>query len=82
MTLRGWKNIMNTRPGRKPRIRTRAIEQSNFHGAEFTDEELAWMRAVQDWQKATGVKYPSMRDYLAIARAMGYRKVELPNAQV
>lgn len=62
--------------GRRPKTRTRATEQSSYHGSEFSNEELEWIRAVSQWQKETRIKYPALRDYLAIAHSLGYRKVE------
>jgi hypothetical protein len=42
---------------------------------DYTDEEMAFMRAVQTWKKRTGKLFPALSEILAIVRELGYRKV-------
>jgi hypothetical protein len=44
----------------------------------YTPEEQAFLRAVEAWKQANGVKFPLVSEYLAIAVALGYRRVAEP----
>ena len=44
----------------------------------YSDEEREFLVALDRWRRATGVKFPHATDILAIAVALGYRKVEPP----
>lgn len=42
----------------------------------YDDEQREFLQAVEAWKKANRKPYPTCCDLLAIAKAMGYRKVE------
>lgn len=44
-------------------------------GADYTEEELAFLSAMRHWMERTRVKFPHFTDVLAVAKALGYRKV-------
>jgi hypothetical protein len=44
-------------------------------GQEYTAEELEFMKAVDRWKRKNNCPYPSWGQVLAIARALGWRKV-------
>ena len=45
-------------------------------GDGYTDEQLAFMRAIEDYKNATGDRFPTWCKVLEIAKALGYRKEE------
>jgi hypothetical protein len=49
-----------------------------YPGAEYTQEETEFLRAMQRWMKANRCKFPSFADVLRVARSLGYRKVSPP----
>jgi len=44
-------------------------------GRDYSEEERQWLVAVDRWRRKTGRKFPSACDLLALAVALGYRKV-------
>lgn len=49
-----------------------------FPGSGYTEEELAWIKAVEKLQKRTGRKFLSHVDFLRLARSIGYRRDPTP----
>lgn len=44
-------------------------------GADYSGEEVFWLRAISNYQQKTGKRVLSARDTIAIAKSLGYRKV-------
>jgi hypothetical protein len=44
--------------------------------AIYTDEETAFLIEVDKWKQRTQTRFPAATEYLAIAKAMGYRKAD------
>ncbi len=42
---------------------------------EYTDEELAFLKAVDAWKKKTGKSFPTCVDFLSIAKSLGYQRI-------
>jgi hypothetical protein len=42
---------------------------------EYTEEEILFFRAVEQYKKKYKRLFPSLREVLAIARSLGYRRV-------
>lgn len=45
-------------------------------GSEYTEEEIAFIKAMEEWMRRTRTKFPTFTDVLRVAKALGYRKVE------
>lgn len=43
---------------------------------DYTPDELEFMKAMDSWRHWRGGRYPTCRDVLDVAKALGYRKVE------
>jgi hypothetical protein len=50
----------------------------HFDGSETTPEETEFLLAVLAYQKRFRRRYPTWREVLGVARALGYRKVAPP----
>lgn len=48
-------------------------------GCGMTDDEWEFLKAVAAYQKRWNRRYPSWREVLHVARALGYRKVAPPD---
>jgi hypothetical protein len=44
-------------------------------GSDYTAEEIAFMLALDRWKRATNTPHPSWQQVLAVAAALGYRRV-------
>lgn len=47
-----------------------------FNGWDYTDDEREFMLTMDRWKRERHRPYPDCRDILAVARSLGYRKVE------
>lgn len=45
-----------------------------FPGADYTDEETDFIRAMDEFIRTTGRKFPTWTEALAVLKALGYRK--------
>lgn len=50
----------------------------NFQGCDFTDEELAFLKAIAAYQKRWNRRFPTWREALHVLKCLGYRKVAAP----
>lgn len=50
--------------------------KDNCAGRDYTVEEMQFILAVDHWRLLTGRRFPSASEYLALAKALGYRQVE------
>lgn len=64
------------RPDRSTGGRPPAGERPSIHGDTFehTDEEHAFLRAVDAWKRANKKPFPLVSDYLAILKSLGYTR--------
>lgn len=46
-----------------------------FDGADMSDDDVEYLRAIADYQKRFGRRFPTWLEVLHIARCLGYRKV-------
>ena len=60
-------------PGRRRTEERRAAEEG-----EMTDEQFAFLQAVNEYKKVNSRPFPSWSEVLDIVTAMGYRKVADP----
>ena len=58
------------RDGRSAKTAARGTEC--VAGADYTDEETAFILAVAAWRKKHRVRFPAATDYHAVARELGY----------
>jgi hypothetical protein len=58
---------------RAKKERRRRIDPTTFE-KQYTDDELEFMNAVQQFKTRTGKSFPSHGDVLRVAAALGYRK--------
>lgn len=49
-------------------------------GADYTDDELQFLRAIVAYKQRRKRPFPTWREVLAIARSLGYRRVAEPTA--
>jgi hypothetical protein len=54
--------------------RSRQLED----GSHYSAEEVAFMFAVERWMRQHRARYPSSREVLRVAHALGYRKEGAP----
>ena len=47
-------------------------------GSEYSDDQIAFLKAVERWKRRNDYRMPDCRDVLAIATELGYRKVAQP----
>lgn len=45
---------------------------------DYTDEEMEFLKAVEEFKKKRRVRFPHATDYLAVLVSLGYRKVVEP----
>lgn len=45
----------------------------------YSSEEFEFIQAVEAYKKQNKVKFPTFSEILAVAKALGYRKVEKPS---
>lgn len=45
-------------------------------GAEYTADEIEFIRAMDTFMKRTGKRFPTFTEVLAVAKSLGYRKNE------
>ena len=48
------------------------------HGAALTDEEIAFMKAMDDYKRKSGRQFPTWSEVLEVLRSLGYRQVAEP----
>ncbi|HEY2908960.1 MAG TPA: hypothetical protein VGI99_01875 [Gemmataceae bacterium] len=58
-----------------PKILGASSYTENFHGCKITDEEWAFMKAMEAYQRRWRRRYPSWREVLFVLECLGYRKV-------
>ena len=58
-----------------PRILGASSYSELFHGSKITDEEWAFMKAMEAYQRRWRRRYPSWREVLYVLDCLGYRKV-------
>ncbi|MDY3554824.1 hypothetical protein R5W24_003953 [Gemmata sp. JC717] len=49
-----------------------------FDGGDMADDEVEFLRAIAEFQKRFGRRYPTWLEALHVARCLGYRKVAAP----
>jgi len=64
---------------RAKKERRRRIDPTTFE-KQYTDDELEFMNAMQQFKNRSGKSFPSHGDVLRVAMAIGYRKVVLDDA--
>ncbi len=64
------------RERRARKERRRRIDPTTFE-KQYTDDEVEFMTAMQHFKVQSGKPFPSHAEVLAVARSLGYDKVEL-----
>ncbi|WP_435019413.1 hypothetical protein TA3x_001282 [Tundrisphaera sp. TA3] len=64
-----------SRVSRTRKDRRRRIDPTTFE-KQYTDDELEFMNAVQQFKVQSGKPFPSHGDVLRVAASLGYRRVE------
>jgi hypothetical protein len=60
-----------------PRL-TAARYEENFPGSDYTDEEREFLQAIDRYKHTYDRPFPTWREVLRVAEALGYRKVAAP----
>ena len=55
--------------------------EENFPGADIHSETWAFLKAIEQYQRDHKRRYPTWREVLAIAHALGYRRVADPDGE-
>lgn len=50
-------------------------------GADYTPDEVEFLMAVDRYKLESGHKFPCLRELLAVARSLGYRKAEVADGR-
>jgi len=58
-----------------PQILGASVYAENYHGCDITDEEWAFLKAMEAYQRRWRRRYPSWREVLYVLHCVGYRKV-------
>jgi hypothetical protein len=66
---------MPCRPGPP---RSAAGPDENFPGADYTDEERAFLVAMERYKRQRRRPFPTWREVLAVVHSLGYRRVAEP----
>ncbi len=45
-------------------------------GSEYTEDEKEFIMAVEEWRKRYRCRFPTSTNLLAIAKSLGYRKMD------
>jgi hypothetical protein len=53
-----------------------------YPGSDLHGDEWEFVKAMANFQKATGRRYPSWREVLQVVKALGYRRSELPPPEI
>jgi hypothetical protein len=61
-----------------PRIIGASVYSENFQGGDITDDEWAFLKAIEAYQRRWRRRYPSWREVLYVLHCLGYRKVAEP----
>jgi hypothetical protein len=62
--------VARSRKSKVPRPLARGMNDM----ADISADELEFLRAVDAWRTRTGVRFPVLRDLLAILKELGYTK--------
>ncbi len=49
--------------------------EGSLPGSEYTDDEEEYLRAMERYKRAAGVRFPSYVECLRVAQGLGWRKV-------
>jgi hypothetical protein len=60
-----------------PRL-TAARYEENFPGSDYSDEEREFLQAIDCYKHTFDRPFPTWREVLRVAQALGYRKVAEP----
>ena len=66
-----------TSPRRKVE-RRRQIDPTTCE-RDYTDDEIEFMRAMDDYKRRSGRQFPTWSEVLEVMRSLGYRQVEEPH---
>ncbi len=58
---------------RAKKERRRRVDPTTFE-KQYSDDEMEFMKAMQDYKNRTGKSFPSYGDVLRVAAGLGYRK--------
>jgi len=67
------------RERRARKERRRRIDPTTFE-KQYTDDEIEFMTAMQSFKVQSGKAFPSHSEVLAVARSLGYHRVELSDS--
>ena len=70
---------MDRRNGTDRRERRRQIDHTNCE-RDYSDDEVAFMRAMDQYKRDNRRPFPTWSEVLEVLRALGYRKVAEPSA--
>ncbi len=70
--------MANGKPGRRPGTNyDRALGLGEVHvGAEYDAAEMEFIRAVDEFKRRRGVRFPSNTQLLRVLLSLGYRKCD------
>ncbi len=54
----------------------------NFPGSDLTGEAWEFAEAMARFQKATGRRFPTWSEILAVAKSLGYQRLEPPHQEI
>ena len=69
----------NASEKRRTSERRRQIDPTTCE-RDYTDEEIAFMKAMDQYKRANRRPFPTWSEVLEVLRSLGYRKVDAPTA--
>ena len=63
---------------KRPNLPRVAGPEENFPGSDYSDEERAFLVAMERYKRRNGRPFPTCREVLYVLRSLGYRKVAEP----
>ena len=66
------------RQGDRRKVERRGQNEPTTWEQDYTDEEIDFMRAMDDYKRKSGRQFPTWSEVLEVLRSLGYRKVAEP----
>jgi hypothetical protein len=74
--------IAERRAGDRRKVERRRQIDPTTCERDYTDEEIGFMKAMDDYKRKSGRQFPTWSEVLEVIRSLGYRKVAEPSEVV
>jgi hypothetical protein len=63
-------------------MRTKEIKHHGCGDHEFTDEEMDFLRAIENFKRESGIRFPTWTQALRLLKRLGYQRVTFKGGDV